>query len=269
MRLWLWIAVTSMPCWSSVRATALTSLSIKTKSPVIAALPSAVGWKFMTVVTPMAGSNCTPISVITSARGTVTWNTPPSSALPDLLGVEPRPRGRGGRRAAPATERRAAGGQCLAERRREFDRLAVARVVHVHHVRRHVVQMVVDGGDLEPPSEQAGHHGRHLLIEEHEVAHHHRLIPHRLECGVRSERESGLDRHTLHGDGEIGTWHPDTKDTAWLRLSRLAQGRLHRLPVGLRRQRQFWRADDHRHSEYQERVLQCLSHQAPPVTPQS
>ncbi len=34
----------------------------------------------------MAGSNSTPISLITSARGTVTWNTPPSSALP----VRPR-----------------------------------------------------------------------------------------------------------------------------------------------------------------------------------
>ncbi len=82
--------------------------------------------------------------------------------------------------------------------------------------------MVVDGGDLEPPFEQAGHHGGYLLIEEDEVAHHHHLIPHRLEGGVRSERESGLDGHTLHGDGEIGTGHPDAKDAAGLRLSRLA-----------------------------------------------
>ena len=59
-----------------------TSLSISTKSPVIAALPSAVGWKFITVVTPMAGSSGSPMPVMASARGTVTWNTPPPISRP-------------------------------------------------------------------------------------------------------------------------------------------------------------------------------------------
>jgi hypothetical protein len=40
---------------------------------VIAALPSDSGWKFITVVTPMAGGRGIPISVIGSTRGTVTW----------------------------------------------------------------------------------------------------------------------------------------------------------------------------------------------------
>ena len=83
MRPWLWIAVTSIPFWSKVWATGFTSLSISTKSPVIAAFPSATGWKFRTVVTPMAGSNGCPISVMDSVRGTVTWNTPPPISRPD------------------------------------------------------------------------------------------------------------------------------------------------------------------------------------------
>ena len=48
----------------------------------MAALPSAVGWKFITVTTPMAGRSGCPIAVIDSARGTVTWNTPPPISLP-------------------------------------------------------------------------------------------------------------------------------------------------------------------------------------------
>src|SRR5437867_4112238 len=71
-----------MPCCRSVLATAFTSLSTSTKSPVIAALPSVVGWKFITVTTPMAGSNGCPISVIDSARGTVTWKTPAPTSRP-------------------------------------------------------------------------------------------------------------------------------------------------------------------------------------------
>src|SRR2546427_1000494 len=80
---WLWIAVTSTPCCRSVLATAFTSLSISTKSPVIAAFPSLVGWKFITVTTPMAGSSAWPISVIASARGTVTWKTPAPTSRPE------------------------------------------------------------------------------------------------------------------------------------------------------------------------------------------
>ena len=68
---WLWMAVTSIPPCLRARATGLTSLSISTKSPVIAALPSASDWKFRTVVTPIAGSKGCPISVIDSALDAV------------------------------------------------------------------------------------------------------------------------------------------------------------------------------------------------------
>src|SRR5206468_12993411 len=54
-----------------------------------------------------------------------------------------------------AAERRAARGQGLTERPRHLDGVAVSLVVHVHHVGRHFVQVVVDGGDLEPSTEEA------------------------------------------------------------------------------------------------------------------
>ena len=49
----------------------------------MAALPSLVGWKFITVTTPIAGRSAWPISVIASARGTVTWKTPAPISRPE------------------------------------------------------------------------------------------------------------------------------------------------------------------------------------------
>ena len=106
-------------------------------------------------------------------------------------------------------------------------------VVHVHHVRRHVIEVVVDGSDLEPPAEEAGHHGLHFLIEQDEIAHDHRLVSHLLERRVRSEGEPSLHRDTPNGDGEIGPGHPDPEDLAGLNLARLAELPLHCLPVGV------------------------------------
>ena len=71
-----------MPCCRSVRATGLTSLSSSTKSPVMAALPSPIGWKFITVAMPIAGRSGWPIAVIASARAAVTWNTPAPISRP-------------------------------------------------------------------------------------------------------------------------------------------------------------------------------------------
>jgi hypothetical protein len=41
-----------MPFSRKVRSTGLTSFSVRTKSPVIAALPPPVGWKLMAMATP-------------------------------------------------------------------------------------------------------------------------------------------------------------------------------------------------------------------------
>jgi hypothetical protein len=42
-------------------------------------------------------------------------------------------------------------------------------VVHVHDVGGHLVEVVVHRGHVESPLEQAGHHGSHLLVAEHEI----------------------------------------------------------------------------------------------------
>ncbi len=66
-----------MPLSRNARITGFTSFPIRTKSPVIAALPAPVGWKLIAVATPMDGGTATPSVVIFSARGTPTWYTPP------------------------------------------------------------------------------------------------------------------------------------------------------------------------------------------------
>ena len=67
----------AIPLSRRARITGLTSLAIRTKSPVIAALPPLVGWKLIAVASPMDGGTSTPSAVTCSARGTPTWYTPP------------------------------------------------------------------------------------------------------------------------------------------------------------------------------------------------
>ena len=114
----------------------------------------------------------------------------------------------------------------------------------------------MNGGDVEPAAEEAGHHGRHFLIKQDEIAHDHRLVSHLLERRVRSEGESGLHRDALDSDGEIGPWHPDAEDVAGLNLARLAERLLYRLPVGVCRGRHCRRADDHDETEKNDRGVQ-------------
>ena len=87
--------------------------------------------------------------------------------------------------------------------------------------------------NLETTGKQSGHHGRDLLIEQDEIAHHHRVVADLLECRVRAQRESRLHRNALDCDAEIGARHADAKHITRLHLSGLAEGLLHGLPVGI------------------------------------
>src|SRR3989442_6451862 len=49
-----------------------------------------------------------------------------------------------------------------------------------HHVRCHLVQVVVNGGDVEPAAEEAGHHGPHFLIRSEEHTSELQSRPHLL-----------------------------------------------------------------------------------------
>jgi hypothetical protein len=119
------------------------------------------------------------------------------------------------------TDRRRAGRQRLAQGPGTLHGVAVSLVVHVHHVGEHLVQVIVDRGHLEPPVEEARHRRRALLIEEHQIAHDHRVIPDLPEGGAGAEREARLHRYPLHGHREIGARHPDAEHVAGLELTRL------------------------------------------------
>jgi len=58
-------------------------------------------------------------------------------------------------------------------------------------------QVIVHRGDLQAVVDQLAHHGRDLLLSQHEIAHHHRLVAHRLERDPATEGESGAQRHAV------------------------------------------------------------------------
>src|SRR5438067_7188729 len=63
--------------------------------------------------------------------------------------------------------------------------------------------MVVDRGDLEALLDQLLHHRIHLLLQEHEIAHHHRLLAALLEGEIRAQGKRRLDLYTVEHDREI------------------------------------------------------------------
>ena len=138
------------------------------------------------------------------------------------------------RRRRWAAQGRAARRQRLAKGARHLHGVAVPAVVHVHRVRRHLVEMVVDRRHLEPAGEETGHHRRDLLIEEDEIAHDHGLVADLLERRVGAQGEPRLHRHALHRDVEVGAGHPDPVDVAGLHRSRLPERLLDGLPVRIR-----------------------------------
>src|SRR5207249_8689986 len=52
-------------------------------------------------------------------------------------------------------------------------------------------------------------------------------------------------------DAQVGARHPDAEHVAWLELAWLAEGLLHRLPVGIRRVRETGGGGDHEIDEQQ------------------
>ncbi len=99
--------------------------------------------------------------------------------------------------------------------------------VHEHHLRRVPEEVVVEGGDLEPVVEGHAHDRIHLVFEQDEVAHHHRMAgARRLESGPGGETERRSDVYAARGDGEIAPGDGHLED-ALLRIeSALGTGQL-------------------------------------------
>ena len=70
------------------------------------------------------------------------------------------------------------------KRLRQLQGVAVSFVVHVHHVRRYLVEVVVQAGDLKAVVEQSRHHGGNFFVKQHQVAHDHRVVVQLLEGSV-------------------------------------------------------------------------------------
>ena len=104
-------------------------------------------------------------------------------------------------------------------------------VVHVHHVRRHVVQVVVQGGDFEALVKQVLHHGVDFFVQQHQVAHDHRAVIELLEGRVGAEGEAGLHGHAIDGHLQIGARHAHAKDVAWHHRAGPAQRILDGVPI--------------------------------------
>src|SRR5260370_33192072 len=63
--------------------------------------------------------------------------------------------------------------------------------------------MIVDGGNFEAAFQQLGHHRIDLALEQHEVAHGHSCVSHRLERDPAAERKRGPDCYAVERDHEI------------------------------------------------------------------
>src|SRR6266436_2161945 len=65
--------------------------------------------------------------------------------------------------------------------------------------------MVVDGGNVDTTLNQLGHYRVYLALQQHEVAHHHGHVTHRLERSPAAESECRADRHAVKRHLQVGT----------------------------------------------------------------
>jgi hypothetical protein len=100
--------------------TGLTSTAVNTKSPVVTAVPSVIGWMLMPVATPIAGGTVMPSSRIASERVPVDVARLHGARLPHGA-VDVRPIDRGGRPRG--------GNECESECKNKHENLRLA-VVH-------------------------------------------------------------------------------------------------------------------------------------------
>src|SRR5215204_5060321 len=97
--------------------------------------------------------------------------------------------------------------------------------------------MIVERSHLDPVLNERLHHRIDLVTSEHEVAHHHRLVAHRLECQPGAEGEAGLDLDTVEPDFQIRARQADPIDTAGLDRTLSAESLSDRLPIRFGRSR--------------------------------
>ena len=103
-------------------------------------------------------------------------------------------------------------------------------------------QMVVQGSHLKALGKQLAHHRIDFAFREDEVAHHHGLVPHRLEGHPAAEGEARFEGHSIKRNVEVAAGQPIAMDVA-RDGSRPGQDRVDNEPVRLRRLRRHGQGD--------------------------
>src|SRR5579883_2643277 len=83
--------------------------------------------------------------------------------------------------------------------------------------------MIMDGRDLQPLCEKFGYDRVDFRFRENEIAHHHRLVPHRLEGQPAAEREVWLERDAVERDFQVGPRQTDAVDAVRLHRALLVE----------------------------------------------
>src|SRR6267142_2235233 len=92
------------------------------------------------------------------------------------------------------------------------------------------------GGGGEPAGAGAAldeflHHGIDLVMQEHEIAHHHGLAAHFLECKIGTQGKSGPDRDPVEGDLQVAPPETDAVNSAGQLRAGSAERLCNRSPV--------------------------------------
>src|SRR6266446_2883327 len=74
--------------------------------------------------------------------------------------------------------------------------------------------MVVQRRDPDAALDEFLHHGIDLFMQEHEIAHHHRLASHFLECKIGTQGKSASDRDPVEGDLQVAPPETDAVNSA-------------------------------------------------------
>ncbi len=90
----------------------------------------------------------------------------------------------------------------------------------------------MERGLLDPHVLKLAEHGADLALEQHEVAHQHRLgIAHLLERDPGTQRQRRLDGHAGGGDVQVAPGQPNLVRPVRLECPRLPEPCIHLFPV--------------------------------------
>ncbi len=96
--------------------------------------------------------------------------------------------------------------------------------------------MVVQRRDLDTAFDELLHHGIDLFMQEHEIAHHHRLASHFLEREIGAQGKSGSDLDPVERDLQVAPPETDAVNSAGQLCAGTAQRLSHGSPVVVGRQ---------------------------------